>query len=158
MSDSSPLTQASSKTSNPISDGPVSHLRQEFDAWQNRFDAQPAVIQRYLEAQAGALADALTQRNRPAQMRFSLPDRVVIDTAGQPAAVPAEFREQIAGGLVDRLTRSDISVALRQRLAELEQSPSRAASSARSNGRPRSWICTALRPHKLIGARLDPSI
>ena len=34
--------------------------------------------------------------------------------------IPQESREQMAGGLIDRLTRSDSSLALRQRLAELD--------------------------------------
>ena len=127
MPEQSSLTQtAADVASGRKAAGPVSHLRQEFDSWQSRFDAQPAVIQRYLEAQAGPLAEVLTQRSRPAQLRFSLPDRVVVGSDGQPIPIPPEFREQIAGGLVDRLTRSDVGAALRQRLAELEQSPNRA--------------------------------
>lgn len=103
---------------------PVNHLRQEYDAWQTRFNIQPTLVQRFLEGQAGQLAEALTQQGRAAQVRFTLPDRVVVED-GQTLPVPPEFREQMAGGLVDRLTRSDVGVALRQRLAELEQSPNR---------------------------------
>ncbi len=103
--------------------GPASHLRQEFESWQSQFDAQPTVIQRFIEAQAGQLANALTQR--AAQVRFTLPDRV-LGPDGQLTPVPPEFREQMAGGLVDRLARSEASAILRQRLAELEQSPNRA--------------------------------
>jgi hypothetical protein len=36
--------------------------------------------------------------------------------------VPPELREQLAGGLLDRLSRTDLRSALRQRLSELEQS------------------------------------
>jgi hypothetical protein len=104
--------------------GPVSHLRQEYDLWQTRFESQPALIQRFLEAQAGQLATALTQRT--VQVRFTLPDRLVLEAGQQPVPVPAEFREQMAGGLMDRLTGSDGGTALRQRLAELDQSPNRA--------------------------------
>ncbi len=110
--------------------GAASALRQEYEAWQALFDAQPAIIARFLEAQAQQLADALTQREYPSQLRFTLPDRVVLevpaDGAGQPAEIPPDQREQLAGGLFDRLARSDADQALRQRLAELEQSPSRA--------------------------------
>ncbi len=120
----SPNTSALSSRQNP-----VSHLRQEYDLWQTRFNIQPTLVQRFIEAQAGQLAEALTQQGRAAQVRFSLPDRVVVEAPaggdGQPLPVPSEFREQMAGGLVDRLTRSDVGVALRQRLAELEQSPNR---------------------------------
>ncbi len=66
------------------------------------------------------MADALIQRQP--QARFSFPESVVIDASGQKKQIPPEYREQLAGGLIDRLTRSDISLALRQRLSELEQS------------------------------------
>lgn len=103
--------------------GPVSHLRQEYDSWQARFESQPNVLQHFLEAQAAQLAQALSQR--ATQIRFSLPDRV-INNDGQPIPVPPEFRDQMAGGLVERLTRADAISILRQRLAELEQSPNSA--------------------------------
>jgi len=44
--------------------------------------------------------------------------------------VPPESREQLAGGLIDRLTRGDVRTALRQQLAELEQAPTRAVAVA----------------------------
>jgi hypothetical protein len=50
------------------------------------------------------------------------------DAAAKPASVPNESREQITGGLMDRLTRPDLRTALRLRLGELEQSPNRAVS------------------------------
>jgi hypothetical protein len=66
------------------------------------------------------------------QTRFVLPDRVIIDISaegkGHPIPVPAEFREQMAGGFIDRLTGSDIRFAIRQRLAELENETRRAVS------------------------------
>jgi hypothetical protein len=79
------------------------------------------VVQRFLEAQVHNLSEAVEQRLP--QVRFSLPDRVVI-RAGEAASapVPPEFREQMAGGLVGRLTHGDIRAAIRQRLAELSQS------------------------------------
>jgi hypothetical protein len=85
-------------------------------------------VQRFLEAQARQLADALIQKLP--QVPFTLPDHVVTAIPskwdGQPIAVPAELRQQMAGGLLDRLTRAGIGGALRQRLADLEQSPNRA--------------------------------
>lgn len=110
----------------PKTANPASHLRQAYETWQALFTAQPGLIQRFLEAQARPLAEALTQRDRVAQARFSFPDRVVVEVGGQEQPVPPEAREQMAGGLVERLTRVDVGVALRQRLAELEQSPNRA--------------------------------
>ena len=105
---------------------PPGHLRREYETQQAILDAQPALTQRFLEAQARKLADALAQRERAPQVRFTLPDKVVVDVAsGESQPVPSEFREQLAGGLIDRLTRADLGAALRQRLAELDQSPNR---------------------------------
>ena len=95
---------------------------------QALFQAQPPLVQRFLEAQARAIADALVQRLP--QVRFSLPDRVIGEAGryGEPRTltVPTEDREQMAGGLIDRLTRTDLRAAIRQRLSELEQSNHRA--------------------------------
>ena len=44
------------------------------------------------------------------------------------STVPAESREQMTGGLMDRLTRTDLRTALRLRLGELEQSSNRSIS------------------------------
>jgi hypothetical protein len=107
---------------------PVSHLRQEYQTQQALFDAQPALVQRFLEAQARQLADAITQH--ASQVRFSLPDRVVTQPGGQPVVVPAGQREQAVGKIIDRLTGANLQVNVRQRLLELESAsdPSVAAS------------------------------
>jgi len=103
---------------------PASYLAQEYNRWQLLLDAQPTLVQRFLEAQARNLAEALLARSP--QVRFSLPDRVVVDPAeadeAMPATlpVPANEREQMAGGLIDRMTRADVNTILAQRLAELE--------------------------------------
>jgi hypothetical protein len=109
----------------------VNPLRAEFLAWQVLLEAQPSLVQRFIEAQARVLAEALSRREAGSQLRFILPDQVALaaPAAGNPAPlvpVPPEFREQLAGGLIDRLTRSSLILAVRQRLAELEQSPNRA--------------------------------
>jgi hypothetical protein len=102
------------------------HLRQEYEARQALLNGQPAIVQRFLEAQARRLAEAIAQRERAPQVRFTLPDKVVVDVASaESQPIPPEFREQLAGGLIDRLTRADLGAALRQRLAELDQSPNR---------------------------------
>ncbi len=101
-------------------------LRDEHEAQRVLFEAQPPLVQRFLEAQARQLAETLTHPERVPQARFTLPDRVVVEVRGQPQPIPAEAREQLAGGLIDRLTRGDVRSALRQRLAELEQWPNRA--------------------------------
>jgi len=111
------------------SEGPVSLLRQEYTAGQALFDAQPVLVQRFVEAQARSLADAIVQHAQ--QVRFTLPDQI-IDPRGEarPTPAPPDQREQTVGGvgLFDWLSRNDIRKALRQRLNELEQSAHRAVS------------------------------
>jgi hypothetical protein len=97
-------------------------LHKEYERQKKLFEAQPVMLQRYFEAQARSLAEALLQK--PSQVRFSLPDRVVVDAqSGKTESIPSEEREQMAGGLVDRLTRTDLTVVLRARFKELEQLP-----------------------------------
>ena len=106
----------------------ISQLRQELRGFQELLQAQPPLVQRFLETQASSLAEAVIQ-GLP-QARFTLPDRVVLqkDAEGKIAAVPGESREQMTGGLMDRLTRTDLRTALRLRLGELEQSSNRSVS------------------------------
>ncbi|MBN1438899.1 MAG: hypothetical protein JW929_05750 [Anaerolineales bacterium] len=97
-------------------------LHQEYRTQHGLFEAQPAMLQRFFEAQAGFLAETILQK--PSQIKFTLPDRVVVDPkSGKMETIPPEEREQMAGGLVDRLTRTDLTVVLRTRFKELEQHP-----------------------------------
>ncbi len=102
-------------------------LCEECEMQQALFAAQPPLLQRFLEAQARQIAEALEQNLH--EIRFTLPDKVVVEVPkrgeAKPVPVPRNFREQLAGGLIDRLTRGNIRAALRQRLAELEQSEHR---------------------------------
>ena len=99
--------------------GPVSYLTQELAEWQAAYETQPPLIKRFLDTQAQRLAESLLQQ--APQVRFTLPDRVVLkSTLDQPQIVPSDQREQLAGGLLDRLARSDLHNVLRQRLSELE--------------------------------------
>ncbi len=111
---------------------PSSRLREEFSEKQALFNAQPAIIQRFIEAQARQIADALIE-HRP-QAKFTLPDRIIAELPqlGQPATitVPAASREQNVGGFRNQLTRQDVREALRHRLNELEQSPDHAISTS----------------------------
>jgi hypothetical protein len=116
-----------STSSQPVKE-PSSQLRQDYTAEQALLAAQSPLVQRFLEGQARQLADALVQRMP--HVHFTLPDRVTPEPGAPPLPVPTEQREQIAGGLMDRLTRSDVRVALRQRLVELEQSTNRAVAVA----------------------------
>jgi hypothetical protein len=146
-------------SNNPLKVNPVSspapvmttskttgQLRQEYEAQRALLGAQPALVLRFLEGQARGIAEALDE-HLP-QVRFQLPDRVVdlVQEAGlkTPAAempavnspgtktlsVPADYREQLAGGLMDRITRTDLRAALRARLLELEQPGKEAVSVA----------------------------
>ena len=104
---------------NPAS--PTSLLRQEYDQAAELLRAQPPLTQRFVEAQARHLADAIVQRTP--QVRFSLPDQVIgLGSDARPVAVAAGYREQMVGGtgFLDRLSRFDVRKALAQRLQELE--------------------------------------
>ena len=111
---------------------PVSHLREELSEKQALFNAQPTIVQRFIEAQARQIADALIE-HRP-QAKFTLPARIVAEMPqiDQPATitVPAAAREQSVGGLRLRLMRQGVSEDLRHRLNELEQSPDHAISTS----------------------------
>jgi hypothetical protein len=121
-----------------------------YDRQRSLLEAQPAMLQRYFEAQARSLAESLLQK--PSQVRFSLPDRVVVDPkSGKTETIPAEEREQMAGGLVDRLTRTDLTVVLRARFKELEQLPKRGIAVAA--GVMRFAVCRHMISGMLPGGR-----
>src|SRR5687768_1757183 len=86
---------------------PGSPLAKEYEAQRALFEAQPPMVQRYLETQARALAEALMER--PSQIKFNLPDRVVVHgpgpsgSGGQTLNVPSQSQEQMAGGLLGSL-------------------------------------------------------
>ncbi len=101
---------------------PIDRLREEYEQQQSLFNAQPLIIQRFLEAQARQIADAYVERTRG--LKFTLPDRVVTRADGRADALPIvqARREQHIGNLRDRLGGRDVHILLRQRLAELDQS------------------------------------
>jgi hypothetical protein len=109
-----------------LEESAVSQLRQEYESYQQLFQLQPPLVQRFLETQASSVAEAIIQ-GLP-QVKFTLPDRVVLQQEAEtkPVSLPKESREQMTGGLMDRLTRTDLRTALRLRLGELEQSSNRA--------------------------------
>ncbi len=125
------MTEFSSSPSSALNVGSstedlTSQLRQDYEQLQSLFSTQPIIIQRFLENQAALLADAIVQN--ASQVRFSLPDRVICDVSpghhGRATPIPADAREQMAGGLMDRLMRVELRTAVRQRLGELAQSES----------------------------------
>lgn len=126
MSDPTPLTRSLNESFTQGADEAASYLANEYVSWQSLFISQPALVQRFLEAQGRKLADALTGHST--QVQFMLPDRVVMTTSGeaeQPMVVPANLREHKIGGLVDLLTRTPAGVLLRKRLDELESQADR---------------------------------
>ena len=99
---------------------PLSQLRQEYEIQQALLSAQSTLVQRFLQLQGQQIAEALLQRSP--QFRFALPDQVVDPSNGsQPLKVPSKQRPQVIGSPFDRFTQTDHRLALRQRLATLEQ-------------------------------------
>jgi hypothetical protein len=100
-------------------------LSEELRFNQAALEAQTLDVHQFLGAQAQDIAQALVASQQ--QLRFALPDQVLIPTSGRDdnalSVVPVEFRRQAVGGWIDRLTSRDLRTLLRQRLAQLEQSP-----------------------------------
>ena len=109
-------------------------IHEEYRNQQALLEAQPTLVKRFLEGQARKLADSVHKNQMPGS--FSLPDKVVLPGAGEKTGpvvpVPADFREQWLGSVINRLTRADVRFVLRQRLSELEEAAEPAvAASAR---------------------------
>jgi hypothetical protein len=99
-------------------------LRQEYEQAAQLFGAQPPLTQRFIEAQAQHLAEAIVQRTP--QVHFALPSQIALVATGRTlSTVPVDYRDQAVGGskILDRLARVDVHKLLRQRLAELEHDP-----------------------------------
>jgi hypothetical protein len=114
-----------------ISTDTVSQFRQDYLDYQFLFRKQPALVQRFLEVQAATMAEAIVEGLQ--QVRFSLPDNVILQNpadGSETQTIPNESREQVIGGLVERLIRTDLRTALRSRLLELEQSSNAAVSTS----------------------------
>ncbi len=115
-----------------LAENTTSRLRQEYQALQRLFQAQPALQQEYLRNQAASLAGAVMKGQVP--VRFSLPDSVaclpMMDCSGVVEKILPRARQQRVGGFMDRLTHKDLVMVLRNRLAELEKSSNQATSVA----------------------------
>jgi hypothetical protein len=113
-------------------ESPADFLAKEFERCQSLFEAQAALTQRFLESEARGIANAVIQQ--APQVRFSLPKRVVAISEAkqgeQEGVVPEGAREQLAGGIVDRLARTGAQAIVRQRLEELEASANQATALA----------------------------
>ncbi len=112
----------------PDAAGAASLLSQRYAALQTLFEAQPSLIQRFLEGQARLLGEALIQRR--SQVRFTLPDQVVPKAGQPPMPISASSRDHTAGSLFDSLTGTDLRTAIRNRLVELEGSHDAAVATA----------------------------
>ena len=111
---------------------PTSYLAKEYEVFNALMDMQSNMVQRFLETQAQRVVDAWLSHS--SQLRFTLPDRVVFKPSdsdeGQTLQLPADEREQMVGGLMDRLTRTDIGATFREKLSELEASSNPAVATA----------------------------
>jgi hypothetical protein len=107
------------------SDSVTSFLKTELIAQKTLFDAQPEIVRRFLEAQAGNLAQAILEGQ--VHFEFTLPDQVVrVDLEqcrSQLISVEPSQRKQLAGGVFDRLAGSGAKHILHRRLQALECSP-----------------------------------
>jgi hypothetical protein len=109
--------------------GAIGHLRQEYESQQALFQAQPPLVQRFLEAQARPVAEAVVQHSHYVQ--YMLPDRIV-DANGKVELIPTEARKHQLGSRLGKLSHTDIRSILRHHLAQLENDPNLAiAASAR---------------------------
>ena len=99
-----------------------STLHGEYREQRELYEAQPGIVRNFIDAQARRIADALVH-NQP-QVGFSMPDKIVADTANpdQTVSVPAQQREQMVGSILNHITRTDTRTIVRQHLYELEGS------------------------------------
>ena len=104
------------------------HLREEYERQSALFGAQPTIIQRFLEAQASQVANAFFERQY--NLRFSLPDRVVLSNSSEPLIVPASIRDQRVGKFSDLVSRRNTHETLRQRFAELNKASDKAVATS----------------------------
>lgn len=105
-------------------EGPASQIKLDYESIKTHFKNQPPLIQRFFETQAAQIAPAIIDHQ--SQIRFSLPDRIVqaSNTGGdlKTLTISEKDRQQVIGGLVERLAHNDIQQLLRQKLLELELS------------------------------------
>jgi len=101
-------------------------LLQEYNFWRVLLANQPVPVQHFLGQEAHNLASALVNQSFP--VRFTLPERVIVEIPPsngkgvRTLVVPPRFRQQIVGGIVERLRSKEISKAVCRRLDELEAS------------------------------------
>jgi len=111
---------AKNKQTPKTSNTPADMFHNDHQRQMALFDAQPLIVQRFLEVQGRQVAEAFTERAQ--RVRFTLPDRVTGAEKSEPLPVPQGMREQVVGKLADRIAGRDVHTTLKQRLAELESS------------------------------------
>ena len=112
----------------------LERLAEDYERQRILFSAQPVIVQRFLEEQGKQIAQAIVDGE--AQVRFSLPDRVVctLEEVAQSTSItiPQNQRTHSAGGFLNRLRKIELHKEIRHAFTELEQSPDRAISVATS--------------------------
>ncbi len=114
-----------------LAESTTSQLRQEYQGYQILFRLQPADIQQHLESQATQLTNALV--NRAVSVHYSLPEAISLpayNSAGKIIPVPAQFRHQSAGSLLNHLFHSDLQTELSAQISQLEHSSDPAVSAS----------------------------
>lgn len=123
LGDSSSLLQPPAELTEP--------LQCELEEVRQLFAAQPLLIQRFIESQAATLTQSII--TNASEVRFMLPDRLVVPTAKggfQTLTILAEQRNVQVGGWAKRLRRTELRLLVKQRLLELEQSENQAIGEA----------------------------
>lgn len=112
-------------------DNVVTSLSDEYRFLRSLYDCQPIAVQRFIQSQARQLAEDLAQGR--SQMRFRLPEQVVVEvslTRIPPQRLPPEYRQQVTGSVINRITGADARTMLRERMVELEESSEKTVSAA----------------------------
>ena len=116
------MTNLSTPFASPAEHTAVSHLRQEYNIKRALFEAQPTLVQHFLESQAQVMAGAILQKL--SSVRFALPNQVIVmaEPGAQVAALPTDQREHRVGGFALVANGFDLGDKVCQYLTELEQS------------------------------------
>ena len=113
-----------------ISPERIRNLEEELEANIALFQKQPTIIQRFFEAQASQISDALIEHK--SSLHFSLPDNIIKLNQGtgqeETLQIPMDFRHFVVGGFLSKLTGKDIKVDIRHKITELEHSQVEAVS------------------------------
>lgn len=113
---------------------PAESIVQEYAKQKQSLAAQPVMVQRFLEAQAKLIAEALIKKSN--LTKVNLPDKVLVfmknfDTPVE-VALPSDARVLKLGGVMAILNRLSLQHEINHKFAELEQSPDIALSTTGS--------------------------